>query len=157
MLSKTPELSEIHKYVNCRCILDGELAVIKDGKPDFYEIQRRSLMTNPTKIEIASKKYPACFTAFDILYYKDHSVNNLPLTKRKELLIQAVTCESDRFAVSRVIENNGIAFYNLTKEQNLEGIVAKRKDSLYYFDKRTKDWIKWHDKYYFRSVFGRRS
>lgn len=111
MLSKVPELSGIHKHVNCRCILDGELAVIKDGKPDFYEIQRRSLMTNHTKIEIASKKHPACFTAFDILYYKDHAVNDLPLTKRKELLSQAVTCESDRFAVSRVIEGSGVAFY----------------------------------------------
>ena len=142
MLPKVPELSEIHKHVNCRCILDGELAVMKDGKPDFYEIQRRSLMTNPVKTEIASKKYPACFTAFDILYFKDRAVNDLPLIERKELLKQAVICESDRFAVSRVIELNGTAFFNLAKEQNLEGIVAKHKDSRYYFDKRTKDWIK---------------
>ncbi len=28
------------------------------------------------------------------------------------------------------------------EKQSLEGIVAKRKDSKYYFDKRTKDWIK---------------
>ena len=62
MLPKVPELSEIHKNVNVRCILDGELAVIKDGKPDFFEIQKRSLMSNPIKIEMASKKYPACFT-----------------------------------------------------------------------------------------------
>lgn len=56
MLPKVPELSEIHKQVRCRCILDGELAVIKDGRPDFYEIQRRSLMSNPLKIKLASKK-----------------------------------------------------------------------------------------------------
>jgi len=142
MLSKVPELSEIHKHVNCRCILDGELIVIKDGKPDFYEIQRRSLMTNPAKIEIASKKYPACFTAFDILYFKDCAVTDLSLTERKELLKQVVIEESEVFAVSRIIENNGTAFFNLVKAQNLEGIVAKRKDSRYHFDKRTKDWIK---------------
>ena len=46
MLAKVPELSNIHKQVKCRCILDGELIVIKDGKPDFFEIQRRSLMSN---------------------------------------------------------------------------------------------------------------
>ncbi|MBO5219569.1 MAG: DNA ligase [Clostridia bacterium] len=142
MLPKVPELAEIHRHVRCRCILDGELAVIKDGKPDFSEIQRRSLMTNPLKIELAAKSTPACFTAFDILYYRDHAVNLLPLTERKRLLDDVVASESARFAKSRYIEKNGVAFYNLAAGQDLEGIVAKRKDSLYFFDKRTRDWIK---------------
>ncbi|MBR3971212.1 MAG: DNA ligase [Ruminococcus sp.] len=142
MLPKVPELSEIHRNVNVRCILDGELAVIKDGKPDFFEIQKRSMMSNPVKIDMAAKKYPACFTAFDILYYDDHQVMDLPLTERKELLQKAVQSENSRFAVSRYIEENGISFYNLAEQQELEGIVAKRKDSKYYLDRRTKDWIK---------------
>ena len=45
-------------------------------------------------------------------------------------------------AISKYIENNGIAFYNLVKQQELEGIVAKRKDSIYVQGKRTHDWIK---------------
>ena len=142
MLPKVPELSEIHRNVNVRCILDGELAVIKDGKPDFFEIQKRSMMSNPVKINMAAKKYPACFTAFDILYYEDHQVTDLPLTERKVLLQKAVQSENSRFAVSRYIEKNGISFYNLAEQQELEGIVAKRKDSKYYLDRRTKDWIK---------------
>ena len=142
MLPKVPELAEIHKNVNVRCILDGELAVIKDGKPDFFEIQKRSMMSNPVKIDMAAKKYPACFTAFDILYYENRQVTDLPLTERKELLQKAVISENGRFAVSRFIEKNGIQFYALAEQQELEGIVAKRKDSKYYFDKRTKDWIK---------------
>lgn len=142
MLPKVPELSEIHRNVNVRCILDGELAVIKDGKPDFFEIQKRSMMSNPVKIDMAAKKYPACFTAFDILYYDDHQVMDLPLTERKEFLQKAVQSENSRFAVSRYIEKNGISFYNLAEQQELEGIVAKRKDSKYYLDRRTKDWIK---------------
>lgn len=142
MLPKVPELSEIHRNVNVRCILDGELAVIKDGKPDFFEIQKRSMMSNSVKIDMAAKKYPACFTAFDILYYEDHQVTDLPLTERKKLLQKAVQSENSRFAVSRFIEKNGISFYNLAEQQELEGIVAKRKDSKYYLDRRTKDWIK---------------
>jgi len=142
MLPKVPELENIHENVNVRCILDGELAVIKDGKPDFFEIQKRSMMSNPFKIDMAAKKYPACFTAFDILYYKNRQVTDLPLTERKELLQKAVKSENGRFAVSRFIEKNGVGFYNLAKQQELEGIVAKRKDSRYYFDRRTKDWIK---------------
>jgi len=61
MLVKVPELSNIHKQVKCRCILDGELIVIKDGKPNFYEIQRRSLMSNTFKIKLASSKLPSQF------------------------------------------------------------------------------------------------
>lgn len=142
MLQRVPELSEIHKQVNCRCILDGELAVIHDGKPDFFLIQKRSMMTNPMKIELESQRHPACFTAFDILYYDDHSVTDLPLTERKKLLESVINEESGRFARSRHIEGQGIAFYQLAEAQNLEGIVAKRKNSKYYFDKRAKDWIK---------------
>lgn len=142
MLPKVPELSDIHKCVNVRCILDGELAVIKNGKPDFYEIQKRSMMSSPTKISLSSREFPACFTAFDILYHDNRQVTDLSLTERKSLLQNAVISEKDRFAVSRYIERNGTAFFALTEQQELEGIVAKRKDSRYYFDRRTKDWIK---------------
>jgi ATP-dependent DNA ligase len=44
--------------------------------------------------------------------------------------------------VSRYIEQSGVALYDAAEKQGLEGIVAKRKDSLYYFGKRTKDWVK---------------
>lgn len=91
---------------------------------------------------MAAKKYPACFTAFDILYYEDRQVTDLPLTERKALLKKAVKSDDSRFAVSRFIEKNSIRFYNLTEQQDLEGIVAKHKDSKYYFDRRTKNWIK---------------
>ncbi|WP_333783850.1 RNA ligase family protein [Clostridium sp.] len=141
MLVKVPELSTMHKQVKHRCILDGELIVIKDGVPDFYEIKRRSLMSNTFKIQLASSKLPASFTAFDILYYEDHSVTDLPLMKRKKLLEKVIN-ENERIAISRYIEERGVEFYQLAKQNLLEGIVAKRKDSKYYLDKRTKDWIK---------------
>ena len=135
-----PELSGINKQAQKRCILDGELLVLNDSKPDFYEVQRRSLMTNPVKIEMAAKKMPVCFTAFDIVYC-DGQITDLPLMERKKLLSDAVI-GTPSLAVSRYIESNGIEFFNLAKQQGLEGIVAKRRDSKYYFGKRTKNWIK---------------
>ncbi|MEA4824920.1 MAG: RNA ligase family protein [Clostridiaceae bacterium] len=141
MLSKVPELSEIHQQVKTRCVLDGELIVMKEGKPDFDEIKRRSLMSNEFRIELSASRYPASFTAFDILYYKDHSITDLSLVERKKLLQDTVT-ESDRLAVSRYIEDRGLDLYKLTEEKDLEGIVAKKKDSRYVCSERTKDWIK---------------
>ena len=136
-----PELNEINRQAKKRCILDGEILILNEGRPDFFEIQRRSLMSNPFKIELASKKLPACFTTFDILYLDENNVTNLPLLERKQLLFENVD-ENGIIALSRHIERDGIAFFELAKQQSLEGIVAKRKQSKYYFGKRTKDWIK---------------
>ncbi|MGJ4851417.1 non-homologous end-joining DNA ligase [Bacillota bacterium Meth-B3] len=137
-----PELGDMHQQVNARCILDGEVFVMKDGRPFFAEIQRRALMSDRFKIALAAKQLPVSFTAFDILYRDGEDLMHRPLIERKRMLSETVSRETDRFAVSRVIENNGVALYNLTVEQGLEGIVAKRKDSLYRVDKRTRDWIK---------------
>ena len=60
MLPKVPELSQLHQQVTTRCILDGELAVIYNGKPDFFLIQKRSMMSNPMKIDLESQRHPAC-------------------------------------------------------------------------------------------------
>jgi len=61
--------------------------------------------------------------------------------ERKKLL-EKVIKENERLAISRYIEKQGIQFYQLAKQNDLKGIVAKRKDSKYYQDKKTKYWIK---------------
>lgn len=136
-----PELKNINKQVKKRCILDGELIVTNNGKPDFFEMQRRALMTNKFRIELAAKKHPVSFVAYDILYLDTKQITDFSIMERKKLLQKTVS-ENERLSISRYIENNGIGLYNLTVQQELEGIVAKRKDSKYYFDKNTKDWIK---------------
>ena len=136
-----PELSQLHKQAKKRCILDGELIVLINGKPDFEALQRRTIMTNPVKIKLSADEHPASFIAYDILYYDDKSVIDLPVTERKKL-IDKVLKENDRVTISRYVEENGKAIFDFTTEQNLEGIVAKKKSSLYYPGKRTKDWVK---------------
>jgi bifunctional non-homologous end joining protein LigD/DNA ligase-1 len=116
--------------------------VLKDGKPDFLEIQRRSLTSNSFKIQLAAAKLPATFTAFDLLYYQDRTTIDLPLMERKELLAKIIIKENERLAISRFIEKEGVHFYQLAAQNELEGIVAKKKDSKYYLGKRTKEWIK---------------
>ncbi len=141
MLPKVPELVQLHRQVKKRCILDGELMVMVDGKPDFATIQRRSLMSNRFRIELEAKKYPATFVAFDILWLDGEQLTSRPLLERKKLLQKTVK-EDERLAVSRFVEGQGVALFDVAKAQNLEGIVAKRKDSLYIQGKRTKEWIK---------------
>lgn len=142
MLPKVPELADIHRQAKKRCILDGELLCLADGKPNFEAIQRRSLMSNRYKIELEAKRYPATFIAFDCLYYDGKDLTLLSLTERKAVLQKAVK-ESERLAISRVFDDGqALALFQLAKEQGLEGIVAKEKDSLYFQGKRTKTWLK---------------
>lgn len=136
-----PELESLYRQVKVRCILDHELVVLKNGVPDFYEVQSRVLMSNPFKIKLSVNKYPASIIAFDILYYKDRDITMLPLTERRKYLEDTVT-ENSQISVSRYIETDGTKLFELVKQKNLEGIVAKKKSSLYWPGRRTKDWIK---------------
>jgi len=141
MTSIFPELELLYKQVKTKCILDHELLVLKNGVPNFNEVQKRALMSNPFKIKLSASRYPASIIAYDILYYKDKDITMLPLMERKKYL-EDVVVENDIISVSRYIENSGIMLFNLVKDKKLEGIVAKRKDSLYWQGKESKDWIK---------------
>lgn len=136
-----PELQSLYENVTEKCILDGELIVLKNGVPDFYELQRRTLLSDRFKIEVASTIFPATFIAYDCLYYKDESLLEKVQIERK-MILSKISIESNYFAVSKYIEHYGSKLYNLMVEKELEGVVAKRKTSFYYMGKRTKDWIK---------------
>ncbi len=136
-----PELKAICRQAKAPCILDGELVLMENGVPNFERLRRRAMMTDPFKIQLAASTLPAAYVAFDILQLDGGELLSLPLTKRKEILSETVE-ESLRLAVSRTIEGAGVALFEQAKAMNLEGIVAKRKDSLYQPDKRSKDWIK---------------
>lgn len=141
LLPRFPELRQIHQQVTGKCILDGELIILSNGVPDFYELQRRTMMSDSFKMELAYRKHPASYVAYDIIYYNGRQVTDLPLNKRKELLEDVVN-ETVDIAVSRFVAEKGIELYHLADSQKLEGVVAKRRDSKYFFDKRSKDWIK---------------
>ena len=141
MLPRFPELKEISKNVGGRCILDGEIVVLTNGVPDFYRLQKRTLLTDKFKIEMEALRYPASFVAFDCIYIEGKELIWTPLMDRKEQLSRLVN-EDSRIAVSRYVEGSGTALYIAAEASKLEGVVAKRKDSFYLMGKRTKDWIK---------------
>lgn len=136
-----PELSKIHQQVKKSCIIDGEIVIMNNGKPDFYQLQKRSLMADPLKIKLQAAKLPVIFVAFDILYLDDNLTIDLPLLERKQLL-QSNLIENPRIVISRYIDGHGSEFFEVTKKQQLEGIVAKEKKSKYYPGKRSRVWLK---------------
>lgn len=137
-----PELSDLHHGVQGQpSILDGEIVVLRNGKPCFEDLQKRDRATVPSRIMTFSRERPALFVAFDLLYWKGQKITGYPLTRRRELLEQTVS-ESESLVISQSVAEKGTAYCQAVFAQGLEGVMAKRLDSLYLPGKRTKNWLK---------------
>ncbi|MET1124797.1 MAG: non-homologous end-joining DNA ligase [Archaeoglobaceae archaeon] len=136
-----PEL-DFFNFLDRSAVLDGEIVVLRDGKPDFYLLQQREHVVGRSRIKILSKLYPAVYMAFDTLYVDgDGWIMDEELSERKKLL-ERVSNDTKRVAKVEFIEKNGIALYEKVIELGFEGVVAKRKASRYQPGKRSEDWVK---------------
>lgn len=122
-------------------ILDGEIVVLRDGRPDFKLLQTREHVGDELRIELLSQTMPATFIAFDLLYLNGKPLVELPLAERRAKLEEVVS-ESPRILLSRYVETHGRRFFQGAIELGLEGAMAKRKQSIYQIGKRSRDWLK---------------
>ncbi|MCD8140621.1 MAG: hypothetical protein LUE17_12745 [Planctomycetaceae bacterium] len=141
ILPNFPELAGLHDRVDGKCILDGELVVGSGSKDDFEGIKSRWATKHPLAIQRLSREKPATYVAVDILYQDGRQVTDEPLDRRRERLLSVVH-EGGRVAVSRAVNERGVDFFEIVKQQGMEGIIGKRRDSVYRMGKRTKDWVK---------------
>ncbi|KRE35636.1 ATP-dependent DNA ligase [Paenibacillus sp. Soil522] len=136
-----PELHHVPVEPGCHVILDGEVASMDDsGWIDFEAIMERFKLKKTAKIREATVTKPVHYYVFDVLHYNGIDMRNRPLTERKALLLQILTANAFYSPVLSV-EGTGIALFDTIKERHLEGIVAKRKDSV-YVSRRSDRWLK---------------
>lgn len=114
------------RCVKKNTVLDGELVVLTDGKPDFYALQKRSLMGDKFRIQLAAKKNPVQFAAYDILYYDGKDLTDKPLMERKAILQEKVS-EGNGLSISRYLEERGIAFSILQKSRIWKELSQRRR------------------------------
>ncbi|MGM0924687.1 MAG: RNA ligase family protein [Bacillota bacterium] len=131
----TAKFKELHHIdIPDGTILDGEIIVSDHkGRPDFEAMMER-FQSSRVQQEIQ-------FCVFDILYYKNKNMMSKPLYERKALL-QEVLPSNEHIVFVQHLEGHGEQYFNLVKEQGLEGIVLKRKDSKYSPATRSNDWLK---------------
>lgn len=139
LTSKFPELMSIKEKINNNVIFDGEIVSFEKNVPSFSKVVERVRLKNNDKILFLSKNNPVVFVVFDILY-ENNNLINLNLIERKKILNKYK--DTNNFVKSFFIEKNGIKLFNEIKKKNLEGIVAKNKNSTYHINKRTDDFIK---------------
>lgn len=115
-------------------ILDGELVVLdKEGKPSFEKLQQYK--DDPS--------HPLVYYVFDLLEWNDKDLQERKLKERKaqlQKLLKKTKSETIRF--SDHVINKGVAFFEQVSDMNLEGIMAKKIDSRYVQDYRSKEWLK---------------
>ena len=131
-----PEL--VTRQIPKGTILDGD----ENGKPDFEELMSRFHVSSPNRISTMSRIKPVTFCVFDVVYHDDKKVSNLPLSERKELLDNILPEDLPLINKVRSIQGNAETLYDLVKNQSLEGIVLKKKNSKYTVGKRSHDWLK---------------
>jgi bifunctional non-homologous end joining protein LigD len=114
-------------------LIDGEIvAVDDDGRVSFNLLQHHRLKAQAIQ-----------FYAFDLLFYKGRSLMGVPLQTRRELLREALSAVGYPIRLSEAFDTAPADLILAAKEQSLEGIIAKRKDSIYEAGKRTDAWLKY--------------
>lgn len=136
-----PELQKISQLIKVRnAIIDGEVVVLQDGKPNFPAVMRRDLCQSNISIQNLQHQLPIHYMIFDILHYNHKNLRSLPLEERKNILINEITYLPDIHLVEDF--EQGSLLFSAIKVQNMEGIVAKKKQSKYISGKNHQEWLK---------------
>lgn len=112
-------------------VLDGEVVVLDDqGHPSFQRLQQRTKLKRQRDIEAAKVALPATLFVFDLLGFEDFDLRSLKLADRKAALAMlAPRVGPVRYADH--VDTQGEALLRGVATLELEGIVAKKKDSVY--------------------------
>ena len=141
-ITKTfPELSTLLAKQKGELVLDAEIIVVgDDGRPDFEGLQSRWLLSKEKDVQAAQMRSPSAMYVFDVMHSNNYILTKCKLTDRKEVLLDRLTEHANIKAVGSF--HDGPALLEACREQKLEGVVAKRNDSLYLEGARSKDWIR---------------
>jgi bifunctional non-homologous end joining protein LigD len=138
-----PELRALNRALGSRsAMLDGEIVAFdEDGKPSFQALQPRIHLRGESAVKRQAAEHPVTFVIFDLLWLDGHSLLDLPYSERRERLA-ALELDGEHWRVPRHHEGQGSELLAATREQGLEGVVAKRLDSRYAPGRRDGSWLK---------------
>jgi bifunctional non-homologous end joining protein LigD len=129
LTKRFPELSTIHQAVRGKsAMLDGEIVGLDaKGRPCFEALQN-------------GKKCHVVYFAFDLLMLNHNDLRGQPLIDRKEAL-KKIIIPTPHIRLTEYVVGEGEQLFSAIAALGLEGMVAKKADSL-YVGGRTKDWLK---------------
>ena len=115
-----------------RVVLDGEIvALAEDGRPSFQALQHRA----------SHPKHVIVFYVFDALHLNGRNLMGEPLVKRRAQLA-GIIGEDPTIRLSLDLPGSVAAIVQALRAAGIEGVVAKRRDSIYQPGERSSDWLK---------------
>jgi bifunctional non-homologous end joining protein LigD len=141
--ARYPEAAGIPAQLRARsAVLDCEIVVLDgDGRTDFEKLQSRLNAEGLVEVRRRAERHPVTFAAFDLLSLDGRDLTGTPLRIRKKTLREAIL-PSGPLLYADHLEAEGEAFFAALQQRGLEGMLAKRADSLYQAGRRSSDWLK---------------
>ncbi len=141
--STYPELRRLGESLgSTQVILDGEIVAFDElGRPSFGRLQQRLGVTAAAQTRRLAAEHPVVYILFDLLHLDGQSTLSLPYAQRRELL-EGLELSGPAWQTPPALDGEGTDLLAATREQGLEGIVAKRTDSTYQPGRRTASWLK---------------
>src|SRR5690606_10942887 len=114
-------------------VVDGEIMVINEkGIANFGNLQNWRSEADGELV----------YHVFDMIWCEGRDLTGLPLHERREILEAVLPQGDDRVRISEVFEAQGTDFFEAATKLGLEGFIAKRADSVYVKNDRSRDWLK---------------
>ena len=122
-------------------ILDGEVVAYGiDGKPSFNALQKRAQLKTAKEIAVAQRESRVAFVSFDLLHFAGLNLRGNSYSERRRYLAQCLL-PTQTLQLMHASEH-AEELYEVATAHGFEGIMAKRKDSLYLPGKRASTWLK---------------
>jgi bifunctional non-homologous end joining protein LigD len=139
-----PELAGLAAATGAdQAVLDGEIVAFGDGDwPEFEALQQRMNIGTAAQARALVAHVPVSYLAFDLLWLNGMSLLDEPYAQRRELL-DSLGLEDRHWQVPpSFIGESGADIQAVSRQQHLEGVMAKRLQSRYDPGRRTTSWRK---------------
>ncbi|MFF3974854.1 non-homologous end-joining DNA ligase [Streptomyces rubiginosohelvolus] len=139
-----PELLPLAEDLGGRpTVLDGEIVALDDqGRSDFERLQQRmGLAGSPAKAARMAARMPAHLMLFDVVHLDGRLLTKLPYAERRGLL-ENLGLSGPAWSTPAAVTGHGAQAWEMVRDAELEGLIAKRLTSRYEPGVRSKNWVK---------------
>jgi ATP-dependent DNA ligase len=115
-----------------RCVVDGEIVIVRDGRLDFEALLNR-IHPAESRVRLLARETPASFIAFDILALGDQALLEEPFRRRRQVLEEALGTARAPVHVTPATDSLDVArdWFQQFEGAGLDGVVAKPFDLPY--------------------------
>ncbi|HUY67110.1 MAG TPA: non-homologous end-joining DNA ligase [Acidimicrobiales bacterium] len=139
-----PELRELGEAIGSdQVLLDGEIVVFdQDGRHSFSRLQHRLQVASPKDAARAALKDPASLVIFDLLHRNGRSFIGSSYDERRSELERLAPAGPSWAVTPSFTDHAAEEVFRSAVQMGMEGVVAKRRSSVYRPGVRSRNWVK---------------